>query len=950
MGRTLSGDSANVITLPASPTGFTAGDYVYQTTSGYGSVPASAVATGMFSVPVAAYSATATTCNEFTYVEQLGGSQGSQVAAQLVNGNIVYAYATGNTGTYGSASTVNFRIETTAGVAVVAQTSTTMTVLGPGQVSVIALPAGGFAIVCTAFTGSNDFNLKARFYNADGTAATVVRDAVLTLTGTAATSRLKLQSLSDGSVILGYAAASVFSLRKLTTAGFDATFGTSGLVSVVTFASATQFWDFATDSSDNIQVIFNSSTTSLTMRRYNSAGVQQTTSNVTSLTSIAAVAITIASDAVIRGFAQDGAGIVVITWDGTTAAVGTRIISSALLRPNAVLGAFAQGASGGYIIFYNAPLLSSSGIGLFLQPFNSSNASLASAVRVNAAIGMNYRNQFTTIVVSGNTRVYFGTFPANALNYILNTNVTPMGITYFAYSNSTYALVGNLTTGTTPVGPYSLGAYLRSASTPAIAKFTIATTGTYTTTYTTGSTVIAKTFVDGSNTAKKLSLAPLPNGEFVAVWTRLSSPYQIFISKYNSAGVLLVGPITVEASGSSSPLQATVATFSNGNILVTYADSTATGTLKYRIYNTSLVVVTSGNIDTGMNTGGSVLVSAASFGDGSHIAVGFLDTSNYIQVRAVKNDGTVTARLGPGLTSTTSWRHAQVIGLKSSAFMLVAVDVAASSVSGYTIRQTGASSFIAGSATNLGNFGSTNTSNMSSSPIPSPGTAAYFLGADSSDVNYRVMTMNPLFNAANSLDAQNFSGAFAGLTLSGVDTFPAAIGYTATGTPVMVAGRNAGSNVITLSPFTPPMNGTSNIDVAAVTNTTLSTQSINFFAVTAIPHIGEAILIGYLDANRYPAFASIAAMPFTVSATLTTGTDASTTVLSLTPVTGYSLQGISLTAAASGSSGLVQTSGTVTLNSNYSAATPATNFDFRNPITFGTNGMVVGRNVIMGNN
>ena len=946
MGRTLSGDSANVIRLPASPTGFTAGDYVYQTTAGYGAVPDGLIATGMFSVPVAAYSATATTCNEFTYVEQLGGSQGSQVAAQLVNGNIVYAYATGG-GAYASNSTVNFRIETTAGVAVVAQTSTTMLARGPGQVSVIALPAGGFAIVCTAATGANNFNLNARFYNADGTAATAVRDAGLTLTATTATSRLKLQSLSDGSVILGYAAASVFSLRKLTTAGFDATFGTSGLVSVVTFASATQFWDFATDSSDNIQVIFNSSTTSLTMRRYNSAGVQQTTSNVTSLTSIAAVAITIASDAVIRGFAQDGAGIIVITWDGTTAAAGTRIISSASLSVNAALGAFAQGASGGYVIFYSAPLLSSSGIGLFLRPFNSSNVALASAVRVNAAIGMNYRNQFTTIVVSGNTRVYFGTFPANAVNYTINSNVTPMGIAYFAYNNGNYTLVGNLTTGSISVGPYALNAYLRGASTPTIAAFTIATTGSYSTSYTTGTTIIAKTFVDASNVAKRLSLAPLPNGEFVAVWTRNGSPYQTFISRYSSAGVLLFGPVTVEANGSSTNINSTVTTFANGNILVTYVDSTAANTLKYRIYTPSLTVVTSGIIDTALSAGGTTFASATSFGDGSHIAVGFLDTSGYCRVRAVKNDGTVTAQLGPGLSFTTSWGQLQVIGFKSSAFMLTATGNGGQVLS-YGVRQTGASSFVAsGAETQQGSF-AVSTSIMGASPVPSPGTTAYFLGNNSSNNAYKLISMNPLFNVANSLDQQDFAGAFAGLSLSN-DSSSAAIGYTATGTPVIVANR-AATVFITLSPFTPPMDGSTSINTSAVTTTTLSTQSVSGCTVSAIPHVGEAILIGYLDANRYPAFASIAAMPFSVNPTLTAGVDASTSTLSLTQATGYSLQGISVTAAASGSSGFVQTTGTAALNSNYSASTPTTFFEFRNPIASGVNGVVGGRIVTMENN
>jgi hypothetical protein len=121
-------------------------------------------------------------------------------------------------------------------------------------------------------------------------------------------------------------------------------------------------------------------------------------------------------------------------------------------------------------------------------------------------------------------------------------------------------------------------------------------------------------------------------------------------------------------------------------------------------------------------------------------------------------------------------------------------------------------------------------------------------------------------------------------------------------------------------------------------------------AISAIPHVNEAILIGYIDNNNYPAFASIAALPYTVSATLTAGVDASSPGLNLTQETGYSLQGVAVTSAASGSTGLVQTKGTAVLNSNYSAATPTTLFDFRNPIASGASGVVVGRTVIMGNN
>jgi hypothetical protein len=950
MGRTLSSDSANVINLPASPVGFTAGDYVYRTSGGYGVVPDAALATGNFNfnaAPTPDYEATATTSNELTYVEQLGGSQGSQVAAQLTNTNIVYAYATGSSVTYTAAATVNFRIETTTGTVVVAETSTTMTVQGPFGVSVIALPAGGFAIVCTPYNGGN-YSLSARFYNADGSAATSALNASLSLTGTLATSRLRLQTLTDGSVIIGYNAANVFELRKVTTAGFDATFGTSGVVTNLNSGNAAQWWDFVTDSSNSIHAIASSGSTSLVMRRYNSSGAQQTTSTVSSLTGLVAVTIAITSDGTIRGFVQDSTGIAVITWNGTTAALGTRIITSVGSPGTGVaLGAFAQGASGGYVVFYNAFITGSSGaFGLFLRAFDSSNVALASATRVNSAIAVSYRTQLTPIVISGNTRVYFGVFQANSISYALASVAVPMGIAYFAYSNTTYALVGAPTVNYNWLnqGPFALGAYMRSASTGAVARFSIATTGTYaTTTNTLGATLIPKTIVDSTSTTPRLALAPLPNGEFVAVWAR-STGGETFISKYSVTGVLQAGPVSVgTGGGSTATYSASVATFANGNILVTYHDASTT-VLKFRIYTPSLTVVSSGTVDGNYTVSAATPVTCTSFGDGDYIAVVYRDPSSYVVTRCVRSTGAVTALLGTAFSASSTWSQMQVIGFKSNSFAIAAVTSTVSYMMG--VRKTGATSFLATSVVNNGSsfFNTIGNAPCLGSPIAAPGTTSYFIGGNSGATAYRLTSFNPLFAASDQLNMVDTSGTFSGLSLN--SGFGSTIGYTATGLPVIVANR-AATLFITLSAFTMPMNGT-DASTSGVT-TTLATSASNN-AVTAIPHVGDAILIGFIDSGNLPAFVSIVASPFTVNATLTAGTDVSTSTLGLTPEGGYSLQGISITAAASGSNGLVQTRGTAVLNSSYSAATPATFFDFRNPLIFGTNGTVVGRTVIMGNN
>lgn len=953
MGRTLSGDSANVIALPASPTGFTAGDYVYQTRSGYGAVPSAALATGNFDVgPLATpvYASTATTSNELTYVEQLGGSMGSQVAAQLTNTNIVYAYATGNSVTYGAAATVNFRIETTAGASVVAQTSTTMTVQGPFQVSVIALPAGGFCIVATAPNASTSI-LNARFYNADGTTATAVLAAPSGFSESTAVSRLKLQTLSDGSVIIAFVGSTDITFRRVTTAGFDATFNTTGAYVIASVAQNLNNWDFLVDSSNNIQIAYILGSSSFIMRRLNSSGVQQTTSTV-SVTGGYAAAIVRTSDGTIRGICQDSTGITTITWDGTTAALGTRIISSATMVQNGALGAFAQGASGGYVVFYNATIPSTNAIGLYFQAFSSANASLAAATRVNSAVAVNYRTQFTPIIISGNTRIYFGLFQANATSYGFTSSVVPMGIVYFAYSNTTYALVGaptgNYNWGSQ--GPFALGAYARGSSTAASARFTIAATGTYPVNVTAGQTLIAKTVVDSAATSPRVSLAPLTNGEFIAVWTRNTGSYTTYISKYSATGALQVGPVVVQATGNSSSFSSTcAATFANGNILVTYSDATTT-TLRFRIYTPSLTVVTSGDIDTSVNLA-ALWVSCASFGDGDYVAVMFNDGSNNQQVRAVRSNGTVSARLGPGLTAGATWFYPQVIGYKSNAFAIMSYDQGGGTTAarGYVVRKTGATTFLAGSETSAANpFGTAGGMQITSSPIATPGSCAYFVGSNNSNNAYRIVSVNPLFNTSTQISWSDTSGSVFSASLSSLQG--GSLGYTANGTPVLVVNRGA-TNFVTICALTPPMDGNSNgsaISTSSGFATTLaSSGSLSY--VSVIPHVGEAVLIGYADSSGFLSFASIAVAPFTVNATLTAGTDVSTSALTLNPEGGYSLQGISITAAASGSSGLVQTRGTANLNANYSAATPATLFDFRNPLTFGVNGTVIGRTVIMGN-
>lgn len=948
MGRTVSSDT-NVIALPASPTGFTAGDYVYQTRTGYGSPPAGALSTGLFTannIPTPIFASTANTSNQFTYVEQLGGSTGSQTAALLNNGNIVYTYVNGAPGSGSSTSAVNFRIETTAGAVVVAETSTTMTVQSPFQASVVALPGGGFCIVCTPGSTSS-YSLSARFYNADGTAATAVLNASLTITQASQLGRLKLQARSDGSVIIGYVDTAVFSLRRVSTAGFDGTFGSSGVVSIFTGTNQ-QFWDFIVDSSSNIHTIHLASSNSVVMRRYNSSGVQQATSTVSSIPgTMSAVAAVLTSDGTIRGIAQTlTSGIYVITWDGTTAALGTQIITTSS-TDGAALGAFAQGASGGYVLIYSS-LTAQNTNPLNVRAFNSSNVALASATTIISAQNVNYRTQFVPIVVSGDTRIYFGVFQATLTSLSTGSAyLPPMGVAYFAYNNTSYALLNTTTVNQnyTGLGPFALGSYMRSASTAASARFSIASTGTYTSNIAAGTASIPKTLVDGSNQSGLIALAPLANGEFVAAWSRTSgATYPTFISKYSATGALQVGPVTVAASGIfNSSYAVGVATFANGNIFVCYA--TTNSSLLFTIYTPSLTVVTSGTVGSAVITSNSGNVAVSTFGAGTHVAVAFSDSSGYFTARTVSNAGVVSSTLFT-LSDDTRWYNISVIGLKSNAFIASAIATIGTRRA-VSVRQTGASSFAVYTAYDFNSSDVFTFASKLTSPIPAVGTVAYMVSSGSS--NLTLISFSPTGNASNQLIWNNLPAPFTGSVSSSSD-WGAALGYTGTGTPVVVSNRNNSGRFLTFAPIAGTMNSNAGtLTLSGATITTLATTSNQPSGISVIPGLGENVIVGYIDDTASPAFVSFYASPYTVSTTLTAGVDVSTSALALTPESGYSLQGISVTGASSGSSGLIQTRGVATLNSNYSAATTATTFDFRNPLTFGTYGTIIGRSVIMGN-
>jgi hypothetical protein len=113
--------------------------------------------------------------------------------------------------------------------------------------------------------------------------------------------------------------------------------------------------------------------------------------------------------------------------------------------------------------------------------------------------------------------------------------------------------------------------------------------------------------------------------------------------------------------------------------------------------------------------------------------------------------------------------------------------------------------------------------------------------------------------------------------------------------------------------------------------------------VSCSPSFNNSALYATVDAGtNYPVAAVVYPIVGSSITSLTAGVSTSSSV-PLTP-TQYVLKGVAVTTCSAGGSGLVQTSGVVQLNTQYSSMASQP-FDFTNQITNGVRGILSGRTV-----
>lgn len=955
MSRSVTSSSVNQFRTVSSSVGFLAGDYVYQTSSGFGRIPDGTVTSA--TIPNTNYVAPTYRPNatggqsalQFDAIE--GGASFSSNVAKLSNGNIVMVYFKGSSETATTAP-IYFKVVDQSGATVIAETQASSTNLGGSThrfgAAVCALANGGFAI---AFTNSTN-SLIVRAFNSSGT-ATSSEVSVATLS--TIHRKVAIKGRSDSSFIVAYAtAASQPSYAVYSSAGTSLYTGTWGLTQLnnvsqwcaITVRSDDSFQLFS-GSDATMQYKFLSATNTLVTSGSSNitTGGNWTGIGATVLDSNVIVVVTVGTSNGIKSYWSIPANTVGASETGTLTTntnQGSNNNTFEIARVEGVnnfvmIGARAQTADPRGS-FYGAA-------GLMCEVYNSSFTRLNTyPIYLTAFSSGSWMSGTTALTFGTNIRVYRSNCPLGdiATNYVLKG-----GIAYAVVSTVNYALSAptgqslSITAGSTGLLPVNL--YARSASTATAAAFAAVSSTNTITTSTMGSIILAQTVIEQTGVSS-LDMKNLPDGGFVVMYVAAGN---LKFTTYDYLGVLQAS-VTVATSVNTSNQEASMCVLANGKIVIVYRSG---GTVLCRVYqgsgaNYNLIAST----NTLLTSIYGEPVTIAAVGDYSNFVVGykrganlpyisiFNDSLTQVYTDEIRNDGefgipqVISDSTGDIMTWFNRYSDNQgfcAVYRKSPVSNTVYVKMQQAAGSGqygenanprYSWPKGNQSALLFGSAS--GNFQTFDIWQISSS-YNNSGAYQY---------------VNP--------DSQT-NGVLTNSIASGVGSTKA-LAFVGNGDMVLFTNyfRNVQapqlvfftSNGVNTASWWGAVNMSANISMPLISNS----------FPCAVPLPGNRMAIACRQATtNFPTYAIVAGMsydyPFSIVANVTPCNP-----ITLSYSNRYALAGIALTDCVAGGSGIIQTNGSASLGSTYPSTTNLS-FDFRNPTALGVRGSITGRTVNMGN-
>lgn len=933
-----------------STAGFQAGDLVYNFGGDIGPVPGNYVSSATFPVTanLPAYTQNVSFGPEVAPIVTTGfAHRNSSNIAKLTNGNLVVCYVNINP----ISSQPNypaFKIVDENGTVVVAETvigTSTYVAADAGSISVCALTGGGFAIAWYE-SGTTSTYVSYAIYSNTGS---VVKSPATDTGGGTTQSDTWVQTFArpDGSWILAYGTSApslyykVFSATGTQVYAWTNAGGNVARNYCFSFVvrSDNSFVIFWLDGSSNVQYQVRSSTNTITTATTtiasSSTNYAQAWGGATLLAGDICV-VTYASGSTIKYATISAAGV---------ASAGTAYSS---ISPPVSSGFYYAKpftlADGNYLlIYFTYGSIQNSQYAKMINyaVFNTSHTMVTASTQVLYSVCMREMCFPGFAQTTNYIHMCYSPFPSTAsLTGGSPGNATQ--INWLKFNPTTYQPVTTYgvtsTVATSSALPVS--GYARSGSTPTKASFFSSTTGSSsaTVTQTTGAStfLVGQTSLNTSTSVNGLDTATLGDGTALVLYNDNGT---IKLTRISSAGVVIATSslATNAFSGGINPGGVKIAVLSGGNIACSYfGQPSGTNTLTTIILSSAYAVVTTIVINSNVNWPGT---NNAGFDIAALTNNRFVLTyfhTNGVYYRVYSSTGTVVVS-DTSINSDAGVYALTCAGMQNG-FYLAYYHSASGSLRYYIFMETSTNSF---NTNGVSQVGTTSRTLYDMRAITSPNGTVNLVYANGNSTQLSVQLAWSTMNSGgvtteiwtgNSPDVNAGTGCTQAITPYGDSiTFTWASSSSITGYYQTASQGISGASY-------------------GFAITGLSLQSSNTNAIFgACGLVGHNVLFLARDASGVLTYCVINPTTYVYPFSYTSGVTPSNTV-PISPSAGFSLVGVSSTAAPANGQGTVVINGPAQLNSNYSASTAGQSFNFQNPVTFGVAGTVSGRNVnLIGN-
>lgn len=919
-----------------STAGFQAGDLVYNYAGDVGPVPGNYVATDTFSISddLPAYIQNVS-WGELQSPPVTSGQTGrtQRFSDKLTNGNIVIVYQRWSMST--GSQTPYFKIIDENGTVVVTDTQISATaVTNESMISVCALAGGGFAV---GWINVSTNNPNWAIYSNTGTVVTAVTaEASITAYGY---SWPQVVARPDGSWIFLVSDSTNNLKHKI----FSAT-GTQVYTWTTSVPSQSyQNYFFAVVRADNTFVIFNTNVSNYPQYICYSA------TNTVAKAVATIVSSGFTPNAVWGGATLMSTGDILVTYSNGNYLYRNTINSSNTLSAQTNFSTTINSttsfnspvpktlSNGNYILTYylaNNSVNPSVGYTLGYAIYNSSHV-LQSTPGGNYIYAMSSSNVLIPNVVE-TTNFYhvFQSPQGNGSSPNQNAATTaPRFLNWAKISPTTFKTVRqnavSTVVGTSPAQATS--GYARAASTPTLASFLSSTTTTVSTTTTAGTLVTSQAVIDSTSACTAIDTASLNDGSCVVYYRLSASPYTVKLVVISSNGSV-GNPVTIASSGlasSSYPAWYKIAVLPNGKFICSYLNNSNQPVLA--ILSSSYAVESTTTITTGVGvTSGVDGIGLASLTN-NRFVMAYRNTTGYLYARMYDSSFTIlqdstawNSNTGPAFPAVAGLPNGFVLScyntVNGAVYMWQWEEYTTNGWSQSSQNTYGGSTY--GYQHKLITSPSTNVYDFFVSATTQVGVASYYGGS--------TQVGNLSYTTTQNL---NTTGAYSGT----VTAFGDVVAF------AQESNSSVGMISVTSGLGTPGSGGYN------ATITGLSLNSTNGSVLSAGTLRGHTVVLAFTNTSNYLSYIVVTPNAFTTYATLTAGVTTSTGV-SISSAKGFSLVGVSSTAAPANGQGTVVINGPAQLNSNYSASTTGQSFNFQNPVTFGAAGTISGRNVnLIGN-